>query len=309
VPGRLLRRDAVTDPQALLRIAVGAAGEAGRLLASWRGDERPEVIDTKSSPTDVVTEMDRRSEALITEWIRAVRPGDTVLGEEGGQTAGGRPGPDAAGDGARVRWVVDPLDGTVNYLYGLPDWAVSIAAEVDGTIVAGVVEVPRLGETFTAVAGQGAWLHRDRNPKTPKTPGTPGAIALRCNSGVALAQALVGTGFGYDAGRRRVQGEVVAALLPQVRDIRRGGSAAVDLCSVAAGRMDAFFERGLNYWDYAAGGLIAREAGALVGGLSGKAESTSMTVAAGRDLFRDLDAFLTRLDPERDAPRGREPHV
>ena len=309
MPGRLLRRDAVTDPQALLRIAVGAAGEAGRLLASWRGDERPEVIDTKSSPTDVVTEMDRRSEALITEWIRAVRPGDTVLGEEGGQTAGGRPGPDAAGDGARVRWVVDPLDGTVNYLYGLPDWAVSIAAEVDGTIVAGVVEVPRLGETFTAVAGQGAWLHRDRNPKTPKTPGTPGAIALRCNSGVALAQALVGTGFGYDAGRRRVQGEVVAALLPQVRDIRRGGSAAVDLCSVAAGRMDAFFERGLNYWDYAAGGLIAREAGALVGGLSGQAESTSMTVAAGRDLFRDLDAFLTRLDPERDAPRGREPHV
>jgi myo-inositol-1(or 4)-monophosphatase len=298
VPGRLLRRDAVTDPQALLRIAADAAGEAGRLLASWRGDERPEVIDTKSSPTDVVTEMDRRSEALITDWIRAVRPGDTILGEEGGQTAGGRPGPDAAGD--RVRWVVDPLDGTVNYLYGLPDWAVSIAAEVDGTILAGVVEVPRFGETFTAVAGQGAWLHRD---------GSPGAIALRCNSGVTLGQALVGTGFGYDAGRRRVQGEVVAALLPQVRDIRRGGSAAVDLCSVAAGRMDAFYERGLNYWDYAAGGLIAREAGALVGGLAGQAESTSMTVAAGPGLFRDLAAFLARLDPERDAPTGGEPPV
>jgi len=167
VPSRLLRRDAVTDPQALLRIAVDAAGEAGRLLASWRGDERPEVIDTKSSPTDVVTEMDRRSEALITEWIRAIRPGDAVLGEEGGQTAGGRPDPDAAGDRARVRWVVDPLDGTVNYLYGLPDWAVSIAAEVDGTILAGVVEVPRFGETFTAVAGQGAWLHRDGTPGTP----------------------------------------------------------------------------------------------------------------------------------------------
>jgi myo-inositol-1(or 4)-monophosphatase len=303
VPGRLLRRDAVTDPQALLRIAAGAAGEAGRLLASWRGDERPEVIGTKSSPTDVVTEMDRRSEALITEWIRAVRPGDTILGEEGGQTAGGRPGPDAAGDRARVRWVVDPLDGTVNYLYGLPDWAVSIAAEVDGTILAGVVEVPRFRETFTAVAGQGAWLHRGGSP------GTPGAIALRCNSGVALGQALVGTGFGYDAGRRRVQGEVVAALLPRVRDIRRGGSAAVDLCSVAAGRMDAFYERGLNYWDYAAGGLIAREAGALVGGLAGRAESTSMTVAAGPDLFRDLAAFLTRLDPERDAPSGGEPPV
>src|ERR1035441_8147908 len=132
------------DAAALLRIAVDAASEAGRLLASWRGEARPEVIDTKSSPTDVVTEMDRRSEALITGRIREVRPGDTVLGEEGGQTAGEVP---PAGNGAadhdgpagssRVRWVVDPLDGTVNYLYGLPDWAVSIAAEVDGTGVAG----------------------------------------------------------------------------------------------------------------------------------------------------------------------------
>jgi len=299
VPGRLLWRDAVTEPEALLRIALDAAREAGRLLASWRGNERPEVIDTKSSPTDVVTEMDRRSEALITEWIRAIRPGDTILGEEGGQTLGGHDDVDGARDRTRVRWVVDPLDGTVNYLYGLPDWAVSIAAEVDGTILAGVVEVPRFGETFTAVAGQGAWLHRDGSAKT--------AIALRCNSGVALGQALVGTGFGYDAGRRRVQGEVVAALLPHVRDIRRGGSAAVDLCSVAAGRMDAFFERGLNYWDYAAGGLIAREAGALVGGLAGRPESTAMTVAADPGLFHHLDIFLTRLDPERDAPRGGEP--
>jgi myo-inositol-1(or 4)-monophosphatase len=286
----------VTDPEALLRIAVGAAGEAGRLLASWRGDERPEVVDTKSSPTDVVTEMDRRSEALITEWIRAIRPGDTILGEEGGQTLGGAPDPDGTGDGDRVRWVVDPLDGTVNYLYGLPDWAVSIAAEVNGTIMAGVVEVPRFGETFTATAGGGAWLHRAGNHEA--------AIALRCSSGVALGQALVGTGFGYDSGRRRAQGEVVAALLPHVRDIRRAGSAAVDLCSVAAGRIDAFYERGLNYWDYAAGGLIAREAGALVGGLSGRPESTSMTVAAGPELFQHLDIFLTRLDPERDAPGG-----
>ena len=301
MPGGLLRWLPVSDPEALLRIAVNAAVEAGRLLASWRGDERPAVVDTKSSPTDVVTEMDRRSEALITGWIRAVRPGDTVLGEEGGQTLGGPDAVAAAGDQAPVRWVVDPLDGTVNYLYGLPDWAVSIAAEVEGTIVAGVVEVPRFGERFTAVAGRGAWLHRDGNPEA--------AIPLRCNSGVALGQALVGTGFGYDPGRRRVQGEVVAALLPHVRDIRRAGSAAVDLCSVAAGRLDAFFERGLNYWDYAAGGLIAREAGALVGGLSGRAESTSMTVAAGPDLFRHLDTFLTRLDPERDAPRVGEPRA
>jgi myo-inositol-1(or 4)-monophosphatase len=291
----LLWQGTVTDPEALLRIAMDVAGEAGRLLASWRGEERPEVIDTKSSPTDVVTEMDRRSEALITGRIRAVRPGDTVLGEEGGQTLGGpagRGGHDAAGGTGRVRWVVDPLDGTVNYLYGLTAWAVSIAAEVDGAVLAGVVEVPRHGETFTAVAGRGAWLRRDGNSRT--------AVALRCTSGVTLDRALVGTGFGYDAGRRRVQGEVVAALLPCVRDIRRGGSAAVDLCSVAAGRMDAFFERGLNYWDYAAGGLIAREAGAVVGGLSGRPESTSMTVAAGPGLYRQLETFLAKLDPERD---------
>ena len=290
------------DAEALLRIAVDAASEAGRLLASWRGDMRPEVVDTKSSPTDVVTEMDRRSEALITGRIRAVRPGDAVLGEEGGQTAGASL-PDVSGVGdsgapagtSQVRWVVDPLDGTVNYLYGLPDWAVSIAAEVDGTVVAGVVEVPRFGETFTAVAGLGAWLHRGGS-----------AIALRCTSGVSLSQALIGTGFGYDSGRRQVQGDIIAALLPHVRDIRRGGSAAVDLCSVAAGRMDAFFERGLNYWDYAAGGLIAREAGARVGGLAGRQESTSMAVAADPGLYRQLDTFLSRLNPERDAERGQE---
>jgi myo-inositol-1(or 4)-monophosphatase len=259
---------------------VDAAGEAVQLLASWRVDGRPEVVHTKSSPTDVVTEMDRRSEALITQRIHQARPGDTILGEEGGQTPG---------DPQRVRWVVDPLDGTVNYLYGLRDWAVSIAAEVDGTVVAGVVAIPRHGETFTAAAGQGAWLHRDGS-----------TVPVRCTSSVTLSQALVATGFGYDAGRRQVQGQVVAALLPHIRDIRRGGSAAVDLCSVAAGRVDAFYERGLNYWDYAAGGLIAREAGATVGGLAGKAESTSMTIAAGPDLFPVLADKLAALNPERD---------
>ena len=283
------------EAEALLRIALAAAGEAGRLLASWRGDDRPEVVETKSSPTDVVTAMDRRSEDLIIGRIRAHRPGDTVLAEEGGQTAGGPAGAAAGGRAGHVRWIVDPLDGTVNYLYGLHDWAVSIAAEVDGTVVAGVVEVPRRGETFTAVAGRGAWLHRGE-----------AAVALRCTTGVPLGQALVGTGFGYDPGRRQVQGEVVAALLPHVRDIRRGGSAAVDLCSVAAGRLDAFFERGLHYWDFAAGGLIAREAGAAVGGLAGRAESTAMTVAAGPGLYQQLDTFLTSLNPERDGERSQD---
>ena len=282
---------AAPDARELLRMAVDAAAEAGRLLASWRGDGRPEVVQTKSSPTDVVTEMDRRSEALITGRIRAVRPGDTILGEEGGQTTGDQAAAGQSGPGL-VRWVIDPLDGTVNYLYGLRDWAVSIAAEVDGTVVAGVVEVPRAGERFTAVAGQGAWLHLREDPGA--------GIALRCNSGVPLGQALVGTGFGYDAARRQVQGEIVAALLPQVRDIRRGGSAAVDLCAVAAGRLDAFYERGLHAWDFAAGGLVAREAGARVGGLDGRPESSAMTVAASPDLYRQLDTFLCGLNPERD---------
>ncbi len=242
---------------------------------------RPEVSATKSSPTDVVTELDRTSEALISRRLLAERPGDAILGEEGGETGAGR-----------VRWIVDPLDGTVNYLYGLPDWAVSIAAEVDGTVVAGVVAVPAHGEVFTAVRGGGAWLRA----------GGGAPARLRCNTGVPLAQALVATGFGYQAARRAVQGAVVAAILPLVRDIRRGGSAAVDLCSVAAGRVDAYYERGVNYWDYAAGGLIATEAGAQLGGLAGRPASDSMAIAAEPVLFGTLNDLLASLDAERDAP-------
>ncbi|HEX6523157.1 MAG TPA: inositol monophosphatase family protein [Streptosporangiaceae bacterium] len=265
----------------LLDLAVDTAVEAGQLLASWRAGGRPAVADTKSSPTDVVTEMDRKAEALIKQRIRAARPDDLILAEEGGQ--------DRAESSTGVRWVVDPLDGTVNYLYGLADWAVSIGVEVNGAIVAGVVEVPVLGERFTAEAGGGAWLHRNGARER-----------LRCNTGVPLDRALVATGFGYDAGRRKAQGEVVAGLLPRVRDIRRCGSAAVDLCMVAAGRVDASYERGLNYWDYAAGGCIAREAGAVVGGLSGRPESPSMVVAAGPDLYPRLAEFLARANGERD---------
>jgi myo-inositol-1(or 4)-monophosphatase len=289
-----------TDLGALLELAARTAAEAGRLLASWRADGRPEVADTKSSATDVVTEMDREAEALITRRIRAVRPGDAILGEEGGQTQGSQTqgsqteGGQTAESSTGVRWVVDPLDGTVNYLYGLPEWAVSIAVEVDGVIAAGVVAAPELRETYSAVRGGGAWLERDGLPRDD-------GVRLHCNTGVPLDRALVATGFGYTAGRREVQGAVAEALLPRVRDIRRRGSAAIDLCSVAVGRVDAFYERGLNYWDYAAGGLIAREAGAVVGGLSGRPESTSMTVAAGPDLYPTLADFLAELDPERDA--------
>jgi myo-inositol-1(or 4)-monophosphatase len=286
------------DPASLRDLAVSVAREAGDLLAARAG--QVEVADTKSSPTDVVTEMDRRSEELIRSRILAVRPGDTILGEEGGQTG--------STDGAPVRWVIDPLDGTVNYLYGLPGWAVSIGAEVElpgrGTaggaesggaeagrkIVAGAVYVPVLGEMFSAFAGGGAWLES-----------AAGRRRLRCSPGVPLDRALVGTGFGYLAVRRKVQGEVVAALLPRLRDIRRIGVASVDLCAVAAGRLDGFYERGLNYWDWAAGALVAAESGAVVGGLGGAPVSGSMTVAAGPDLFGPLAGALAALNPERDS--------
>jgi myo-inositol-1(or 4)-monophosphatase len=240
---------------------------------------RPEVTGTKSSPTDVVTEMDRASERLIRQRLLAARPGDAILGEEGGETGAGP-----------VRWIVDPLDGTVNYLYGLPDWSVSIAAEVAGVVVAGVVAAPVRGEVFTAVLGQGSWLRA----------GDAAPVALRCNTGVPLAQALVATGFGYAVSRRLVQGEVVGALLPQVRDIRRAGSAAIDLCSVATGRVDGYYERGVNYWDYAAGGLVATEAGARLGGLAGKPPGPAMTIAAEPALFGQLCDVLTRLRAEQD---------
>ena len=281
----------------LRSVAISAAREAGDLLADRVG--QVEVAATKSSPTDVLTEMDRRSEELIRSRILASRPSDAILGEEGGLIGN-------TGD-APVLWVIDPLDGTVNYLYGLHDWAVSIAAEVewagggvaDGQvggeagrkIVAGAVYVPLRGELFCAVRGHGAWLQAGEDYWQP----------LECGPGVQLDQALVGTGFGYRKERRKVQGDVVAAMLPQVRDIRRIGVASVDLCAVAAGRLDGFYERGLNYWDWAAGALVATEAGAVVGGLNGEPVSSSMAVAAGPALFGPLTSALAALDPERDA--------
>jgi len=247
------------------------------MLLAKRPD-RPEVIQTKSSPTDVVTALDRAAEELIRSRIREVRPHDAILGEEEGLSSGE----------GRVRWIVDPVDGTVNFLYGLPDWAVSIAVEVDGEIVAGVVNVPPRGEVFAAEKGAGAYLL------------TTGR-RLSVTTGVPLESALIATGFGYQPGRRAVQAQVLAHVLPRVRDIRRAGSAASDLCSVAAGRVDGYYERGPQYWDYAAGGLIAVEAGARIGGLHGRPYSPEMTICAAPDLFQELHDLLAPLDPERDA--------
>jgi myo-inositol-1(or 4)-monophosphatase len=257
----------------LADLASSIAQEAAELLLTRRGQAA--VVQTKSSPTDVVTEMDRAAEGLIRARLATARPGDAVLGEEGGQTGTGS-----------IRWIVDPLDGTVNYLYGLPDWAVSIAAEVAGEVVVGAVCVPLRRSLFTAARGGGAWL---------ESAWRPGRQRLACNAGVGLSAALVATGFGYAAGQRAAQGRVAAAVLPRVRDIRRSGSAATDLCSVAAGQVDAYYEQGLQYWDVAAGGLIAREAGARTGGLHGQAAGTDMTIAAAAGLFLELHDLLVGL--------------
>jgi myo-inositol-1(or 4)-monophosphatase len=264
-------------PAELTALASCVAQEAAELLMARR--DRVGVVRTKSSPSDVVTEMDRAAEDLIRDRLLASRPGDAVLGEESGQTGSGS-----------VRWVVDPIDGTVNYLYGLPDWGVSIAAEVEGEVVAGAVCLPLRRVLFTAASGGGAWLESSWQP---------GRQRLSCNSGVPLSAALVATGFAYGAAQRSVQGRMVAAVLPSVRDIRRSGSAASDLCSIAAGQVDAYYERGLKYWDVAAGGLIAREAGALTGGLRGQAAGTDMTIAAGPGLFAELHDLLASLDGDR----------
>jgi myo-inositol-1(or 4)-monophosphatase len=292
---RLLPGGLVTsaEPDDLLALAVAVATEAGELLAGQHG--RPAVVGTKSSPTDVVTEMDQAAEHLIRTRIQAERPADAILGEEGGQTGGDAP----------VRWIVDPLDGTVNYLYGLPDWAVSIAAEVRGQVIAGVVCVPRRRALFGAVAGGGAWRAPIAGSGTSydnKTPDAPAARQpLACNAGAGLSRALIATGFGYERGRRVGQGRVLSAVLPRVRDIRRNGACSVDLCLLAAGNVDGYYERGVQYWDIAAGTLIAREAGAVVGGLAGKPAGPEMTIGAGPGLFAELHDLLLGLDAERDA--------
>jgi myo-inositol-1(or 4)-monophosphatase len=261
---------AEVDPYQLLDRAVTAARAGAHLAATLRA-EGIGSVDTKSTQTDIVTAADRAVEALLIELLLADRPGDRVLGEEGGER----------GTGPGVRWVIDPIDGTVNYVYGVPHYAVSIAAEVDGEVQAGVVVNIATGEEWTAVRGGGAW--RDGRRLTGPT------VA-------SLGQALVATGFGYDAARRAHQARVLTKVLPTVRDIRRLGAAALDLCAVAEGWVDAYFEKGLNPWDHAAGGLIATEAGLLVTGLSGRPPGPDMVVAAPSSVHADLHALLVELD-------------
>ncbi|WP_273654809.1 inositol monophosphatase family protein [Cellulomonas fimi] len=270
-----------------MTVAERVAREAGRLIHQGR-PERVAVAATKTSPEDVVTAMDLASEELLRRRLAELRPHDGVLGEEQGYVLGT----------SGVTWVVDPIDGTVNYLYGLPAYAVSVAAVVgppgdDGrapgpatwTVVAACVHAPTDGRTFRAGLGLGATLD---------------GRTLRAEEPPPLAGCLLGTGFGYLATRRRAQARVLAELLPRVRDIRRIGSAALDICNLAAGHLDLYYERGLAPWDLAAASLVAQEAGLQVTGLRGRPAGTDMTVAGGAARVAELRSILESLDADTD---------
>lgn len=257
----------------LLGVARSAAAAAVDLIHTRRPADF--AVDRKSTPTDMVTEMDTASERLIRAVIGAQRPDDVVVGEEGGrQHAEGDRADDA---GEPVTWWVDPIDGTTNYVYDHPGYNVSIAASRGDRTLVAVVADPTHGRTYSAVTGRGAWCDRRRLQLGPAAP---------------LPQALVATGFAYDPGRRARQGAVLAQVVPRVRDIRRMGAAALDLCSVAAGRVDAYYEVGLGPWDLAAGALIAAEAGARLGSLDGGPVRPDSVLVAHPDLFDELRALL-----------------
>jgi myo-inositol-1(or 4)-monophosphatase len=229
---------AAFDVGALRAQAVRVAGEAATLVADARAAGLTDVT-TKSTETDVVTGSDRAAERLIRQRLGEWWPGVPVIGEEEGGSA----------PGGGLSWVVDPIDGTVNYLYGYPWYGVSVAAQVDGVSVAGAIVEPASGRVWEAARGQGAWLAGQR---------------LRVSEATRLELSLVATGFNYSAQRRAKQAALWARLLPRVRDIRRAGASSLDLCAVAAGWVDAYLEHGLHRWDWAAGALIAEEAGAVV---------------------------------------------
>ena len=274
------------DLAALEDVACRVVTEAGRLVV----DERPAElgVSAKSSATDPVTVMDQRSQELVLRRLAELRPDDGVLGEE----EGGRRGTSG------VTWVVDPIDGTVNYLYDLPAYAVSLAAVVgdpsspgEWQPLAGAVLSPATGELFHAHRGGGARLTTGR-----------GTRSLQVTAADELAFALVGTGFGYAADLRARQGALLTELLPQVRDIRRLGSAALDLCFLGAGRLDAYYETGLNAWDRAAGELVAVEAGAVLGGPLDATATRVLTWAATPGLADAFGALVRELSARHVGP-------
>jgi myo-inositol-1(or 4)-monophosphatase len=250
----------------LQQLARSMAVEAGDMVREGR---RAGVMmaQTKSSATDVVTEFDRASERLLVERIRNARPDDGIIGEEGSTNIGT----------SGVSWLIDPIDGTTNFLYGLPQWAVSVAAVDASGPVAAAVYAPVMGELFSARRHGGATLN-DR--------------PIVCGHLDDLSTALVATGFSYHSHQRARQARRIAAMMPHIRDVRRLGAASIDLCFVAAGRLDAYFEEGLGPWDLAAGQLIATEAGCRAGDFSGGPIRPEQAVLTNPALFRDLIALI-----------------
>lgn len=261
--------DALLDE--LEQVAAEAAAAAAELIHDGRPADLE--ITSKSADTDLVTTMDRASEQLIRSVIAARRPSDVVIGEEGGEL-------DGSDSPSGVRWWVDPIDGTTNYVYDHPGYNVSIAAELDGQVVVGVVADPTHGRTYRATLGRGARC---------------GDRVLRLGEPAPLELALVATGFAYDRDRRGRQGRVAADVVATVRDLRRMGAAALDLCSVAAGRVDAYYEVGLSMWDLAAGALVATEAGARAGSIDGGELAPASVLVAHPDRFDELSELLVGL--------------
>jgi myo-inositol-1(or 4)-monophosphatase len=266
------------SPTELLAIARTVALEAGELVARRRS-EGVTVAATKSTSIDVVTLADRECEEFVKARLAQLRPEDGFYGEEGSDSSGS----------SGLTWILDPIDGTVNYLYDIPQYAVSLAV-VEGTAdpqswkqLAGVVNNPAIGELYYAHIGGGAFL--EFNGKISQ---------LKVNEETLLAHALFATGFGYSSEVRAEQAQVLTHVLPAVRDIRRAGAASLDLCAVAAGRLDGYFERGTKPWDHAAGSLVAREAGAVVGGLNGAAEGENMLLATNQQLFPEIEKVLMK---------------
>ena len=250
--------------QELVSLAEEVARSAGALLM-----QRPDsfTFTEKSSAVDFATQMDQQAEALIVKSLLAARPDDGIIAEEGA----------AQISKSGITWVIDPLDGTVNYLYGLPGWNISIAAKNQDGVIAGVVFAPTINSLWKATKYGGAFF----NDKS-----------IKCNDPVNLNLALIATGFSYDLELRKEQGARIQKLIPQIRDLRRNGAAAVDLCYVAMGAVDAYFESSLKEWDFAAGGLIATEAGAVISGRTGGAPDGDMVVCAGPSLHAQLLAQI-----------------
>jgi myo-inositol-1(or 4)-monophosphatase len=271
-------------------VAETLAAEAAAFVRHRRGevfgpDARTEgdgAVRTKTTPTDPVTVVDTETERLLRDRLAQLRSGDPILGEEGGGPADAAP----AADGT-VTWVLDPIDGTVNFVYGIPAYAVSVAAQVDGRSVAGAVADIMGRRVYSAGIGEGAEVTDEL-----------GTHPLRCTAVDDLSMALVGTGFAYSSRRRTAQAALVAKVLPIVRDVRRIGSAAMDLCMVAAGRLDAYYEHGLHVWDCAAGALIAAEAGARVvlPDPQDPESAAALVVAAAPGIADELLAALRRFD-------------